>query len=27
VWLDGTPVGAARDLSVRLEPDALTIVV
>jgi hypothetical protein len=27
VWLDGTPVGQARDLSVRVEPDALTIVV
>jgi hypothetical protein len=27
VWLDGTPVGKARDLSVRVEPDALTIVV
>jgi hypothetical protein len=27
VWLDGTPVGEARDLSVRVEPDALTIVV
>jgi hypothetical protein len=27
VWLDGTAVGEARDLSVRVEPDALTIVV
>jgi hypothetical protein len=27
VWLDGTPLGQARDLSVRVEPDALTIVV
>ena len=27
VWLDGTPVGEARDVSVRIEPDALTIVV
>ena len=27
VWLDGQAVGEARDLSVRVEPDALTIVV
>jgi hypothetical protein len=27
VWLDGAAVGEARDLSVRVEPDALTIVV
>ncbi len=27
VWLDGTPVGKATALSVRVEPDALTIVV
>jgi hypothetical protein len=27
VWLDGTAVGHARDVSVRVEPDALTIVV
>ena len=27
VWLDGVPVGEARNLSVRLEPDALTCVV
>ena len=27
VWLDGTRVGEARDLSVRVEPDALSIVV
>jgi hypothetical protein len=27
VWLDGTAVGEARDVSVRVEPDALTIVV
>lgn len=27
VWLDGVPVGRARNLSVRVEPDALTVVV
>jgi hypothetical protein len=27
VWLDGEPVGEARRLSVRLEPDALVCVV
>lgn len=27
VWLDGVPAGRARDLSVRVEPDALTVVV
>jgi len=27
VWLDGIPVGKVRDVSVRVEPDALTIVV
>ena len=27
VWLDGTKVGMARDLSVRIEPDALRVVV
>jgi hypothetical protein len=27
VWLDGTPIGSARTLSVRVAPDALTVVV
>lgn len=27
VWLDGVPVGPARTLSIRVEPDALTVVV
>lgn len=27
VWLDGTRIGRARNLSVRVEPDALTVVV
>jgi diacylglycerol kinase family enzyme len=27
VWLDGTPMGRAEHLSVRVEPDALTVVV
>ncbi len=27
VWLDGEPLGAARSLSIRTEPDALTVVV
>lgn len=27
VWLDGKPLGRARDLSVRVEPDAITLVV
>ena len=27
IWLDGVPAGRARDLSVRVEPDALTVVV
>ena len=27
VWLDGTPVGEVRNLSVRVEPDALLLVV
>ena len=27
VWLDGEPVGEARNLSLRLEPDALTCIV
>ena len=27
IWLDGQPVGEARHLSVRVEPDALTVVV
>ena len=27
VWLDGEPVGEARKLSLRLEPDALTCIV
>ena len=27
VWLDGEPVGPARNLTIRVEPDALTIVV
>lgn len=27
IWVDGTPAGVARQLSVRVEPDALTVVV
>jgi hypothetical protein len=27
VWLDGTPVGPVRTLSLRVEPDALTVVI
>jgi hypothetical protein len=27
VWLDGVPVGRARTISVRVEPDALTVVI
>jgi hypothetical protein len=27
VWLDGTPVGDVRNLSLRVEPDALTIII
>jgi hypothetical protein len=27
IWLDGVPAGDARDLSVRVDPDALTVVV
>jgi diacylglycerol kinase family enzyme len=27
VWLDGTPMGTVRNLSVRVEPDALTLVI
>ena len=27
VWLDGEPVGEARNLSLRVEPDALTCIV
>lgn len=27
IWLDGEPVGVARNLSLRIEPDALTVVI
>jgi len=27
VWLDGTPIGSVRNLSLRVEPDALTVII